>query len=167
MSTPACPTPAGASAAAASNERKGAQQLRLYNTAYQRGYHAGLIAATDGPQGATAHEVWDSKRRAAAKAKDAARAAALPVPVEIEASEQLLAVVAQVQETLGDLIDILDREGGRYAREYAAAMADPERSPKGARRPYGMPLAVAQLIRSLVLEEMMAPGATASREAAR
>jgi hypothetical protein len=59
------------------------------------------------------------------------------------------ALVDDVTGDLGDALEVLDREGGTYARRYADWLINNGPRPN---RPAGMPVKAAELIRDLVIE---------------
>lgn len=68
----------------------------------------------------------------------------------------LLAVLEEVQRDLGDLIDSLDRDGGRYARRYAEWVLEGLPGANGPKPPPGLRGAPAALIRELVMDSASA-----------
>lgn len=64
----------------------------------------------------------------------------------------LVDVLARVQLQLGDAIDALDRDGGRYAREIVARADSPQTY--GPRRPTSLHPALGVLVRELVADEL-------------
>ena len=70
-------------------------------------------------------------------------------------SPDLVGVLARVQEELGEQLDVLEREGGAYAREYAwSCMTRPTLS--GPPRPPAMRPEIGKMVRELVLDELAA-----------
>lgn len=66
----------------------------------------------------------------------------------------VLEAIGRVQEQLGEQLELLDREGGTYARSYAwASMTRPK--VVGPVAPRGMHPKISSLIRELVIDELM------------
>jgi hypothetical protein len=67
---------------------------------------------------------------------------------------ELNEVDAQVREHLAELLDVFDREGGRYARSYAESVLTRPARMTGPRVPNGLHSKVAAAIRDIVMDEL-------------
>lgn len=67
---------------------------------------------------------------------------------------ELVDVIANVQEQIGEQLDMLERDGGQYARDYAQAALAPKRI-QGPAAPRGWHPHIRKMVQELVSEELL------------